>query len=127
MSAARTVVPSIHADHFHCGTCNASFTSVEERNAHYKTEWHRYNLKRKAANLASVTSVEFEYRQQGEWHACPRLCLTWRTSAAEKAQEKGRSRGHVKRGKNDGKKEGDDDVTSSSKSSAEPKKVSIYL
>jgi hypothetical protein len=31
--------------------------------AHMKTEWHRYNTKRKEASLAAVTEDEFEKRK----------------------------------------------------------------
>ena len=35
---------------------NVVFESVEELKAHYKSDWHRYNLKRKARSLARVVS-----------------------------------------------------------------------
>lgn len=30
-----------------CNSCNAPFYEEGARNAHYRSEWHRYNLKRK--------------------------------------------------------------------------------
>ncbi|KAJ1678435.1 pre-60S factor rei1, partial [Spiromyces aspiralis] len=34
-----------------CLTCQIAFhTAIEQRN-HYRTDWHRYNLKRKVAGL----------------------------------------------------------------------------
>mmetsp|Transcript_502 Transcript_502/g.883 ORF Transcript_502/g.883 Transcript_502/m.883 type:complete len:395 (-) Transcript_502:778-1962(-) len=45
-------------------TCNTapgqSFTTMEELKAHYKTDWHRYNLKRKAASLPVVSNELFD-------------------------------------------------------------------
>ncbi|EZA61234.1 hypothetical protein DMN91_004869 [Ooceraea biroi] len=45
-----------------CLTCCIMFREVEVRNKHYKSEWHRYNLNRKVANLPSITFDEFERR-----------------------------------------------------------------
>lgn len=40
----------------------ATFASVEEYKEHYKTEWHRYNLRRKIAGLEMATLEQFEER-----------------------------------------------------------------
>jgi pre-60S factor REI1 len=42
-----------------CSTCNAVFSNQEEHRAHYKKEWHKYNLKRKVAGLPYITESEF--------------------------------------------------------------------
>lgn len=42
---------------------NKTFGSVEEYKAHYRSEWHRYNLRRKIAGLDMVTEEEFEARR----------------------------------------------------------------
>lgn len=47
---------------FTCLTCGIMFKVAEVRNKHYKSEWHRYNLQRKVANLPSETLDEFEKR-----------------------------------------------------------------
>mmetsp|Transcript_19870 Transcript_19870/g.58652 ORF Transcript_19870/g.58652 Transcript_19870/m.58652 type:complete len:401 (+) Transcript_19870:56-1258(+) len=39
------------------------FKSDDELKAHYRTEWHRHNLKRKVANLKPLTLEAFEARQ----------------------------------------------------------------
>jgi hypothetical protein len=36
--------------------------AAELQKAHYKTDWHRYNLKRKVANLPPVTAENFQER-----------------------------------------------------------------
>uniref|UniRef100_K3WKI9 VLRF1 domain-containing protein n=1 Tax=Globisporangium ultimum (strain ATCC 200006 / CBS 805.95 / DAOM BR144) TaxID=431595 RepID=K3WKI9_GLOUD len=42
-----------------CGTCDiAAFESLQEQHAHFKTEWHCLNLKRKAKGLSIFTSEE---------------------------------------------------------------------
>jgi len=50
-----------------CNACNMEFKDEEERNLHYKSDWHRYNLKRKVSflllslsNLNSSLSVSRE-------------------------------------------------------------------
>ena len=43
-----------------CITCQVAFSSPETQRAHYKTDWHRYNLKRKVAELPSISASVFQ-------------------------------------------------------------------
>ncbi|KFO96100.1 Zinc finger protein 622 [Calypte anna] len=45
-----------------CITCRVAFKDAEIQRAHYKTDWHRYNLKRKVAEMPPVTAENFEER-----------------------------------------------------------------
>ncbi|KAJ0409157.1 hypothetical protein ATCC90586_004690 [Pythium insidiosum] len=48
-----------------CRTCEvSSFPSVREQHAHFKSEWHRVNLKRNARGAAILTESEFEERER---------------------------------------------------------------
>ncbi len=47
---------------FTCITCRVSFGHPDVQRAHYKTDWHRYNLKRKVAELPPVTAENFRDR-----------------------------------------------------------------
>ena len=38
------------------------FQTLIEQKEHYKSEWHRYNLKRKVANLAALSLDEYQRR-----------------------------------------------------------------
>ena len=42
-----------------CITCHVAFNNGELQRAHYKTDWHRYNLKRKVADLGPISANEF--------------------------------------------------------------------
>jgi len=44
---------------FSCSTCHATFDDNEAQRAHYKQDWHKYNLKRKIAGLPTITELEF--------------------------------------------------------------------
>lgn len=44
---------------FSCLTCQLAFISSAGQRAHYATDLHRYNAKRKVANLAPVTAELF--------------------------------------------------------------------
>ncbi|KAI8359919.1 C2H2 type zinc-finger-domain-containing protein [Choanephora cucurbitarum] len=44
---------------FTCLACQVAFPSTERQRAHYRTDWHKYNLKRKIAQLPSVTAEQF--------------------------------------------------------------------
>lgn len=43
-----------------CITCRVAFVDPELQRSHYKTDWHRYNLKRKVAELPPVTAENFK-------------------------------------------------------------------
>lgn len=45
-----------------CVTCQIVFETAETHRTHYKTDWHRYNLKRKIINLPPVDRPTFESR-----------------------------------------------------------------
>jgi pre-60S factor REI1 len=44
---------------FTCMACHIAFHTAEHQRQHYRTDWHRYNLKRKVAQLAPVTAEQF--------------------------------------------------------------------
>ncbi|XP_030519577.2 cytoplasmic 60S subunit biogenesis factor REI1 homolog 1 isoform X1 [Rhodamnia argentea] len=46
-----------------CNACNKEFQDDAEQKLHYKSEWHRYNLKRKVAGVPGVTEALFLARQ----------------------------------------------------------------
>lgn len=46
-----------------CNACNKEFDDDTEQKLHYKSEWHRYNLKRKVAGVPGVTEALFVARQ----------------------------------------------------------------
>ena len=45
---------------FTCLACRVTFINAELQREHYRSEWHRYNLKRKVAELPPVTKEAFE-------------------------------------------------------------------
>lgn len=45
-----------------CIACRVAFKDAEVQRAHYKTDWHRYNLKRKVADMPPVTAENFQER-----------------------------------------------------------------
>ncbi|XP_077628223.1 cytoplasmic 60S subunit biogenesis factor ZNF622 [Crocuta crocuta] len=49
-----------------CITCRVAFDDAEVQRAHYKTDWHRYNLKRKVADMAPVTAEGFQERVRAQ-------------------------------------------------------------
>lgn len=46
-----------------CNACNKEFDGESDQKLHYKSEWHRYNLKRKIAGVPGVTEALFLARQ----------------------------------------------------------------
>ena len=47
---------------FTCITCRVAFADADLQRAHYKADWHRYNLKRKVADMPPVTADNFQAR-----------------------------------------------------------------
>ncbi|CAD6188196.1 unnamed protein product [Caenorhabditis auriculariae] len=47
-----------------CVTCAVAFNSADLQRDHYKSEWHRYNLKRMAAELPPISSEQFTVKAQ---------------------------------------------------------------
>ena len=47
---------------FTCITCRVSFVDSDIQRRHYKTDWHRYNLKRKVAEMPPVTAEVFQQK-----------------------------------------------------------------
>lgn len=45
-----------------CISCRVAFADGDVQRAHYKTDWHRYNLKRKVADMPPVTAENFQER-----------------------------------------------------------------
>ena len=45
-----------------CITCRVAFADADLQRGHYKTDWHRYNLKRKVAEMPPVTAENFQER-----------------------------------------------------------------
>ncbi|CAJ0916081.1 unnamed protein product, partial [Mesorhabditis belari] len=44
---------------FTCVTCQLVFRNAEVQREHYRTDWHRYNLKRQVAELPPITDEQF--------------------------------------------------------------------
>lgn len=44
---------------FTCNTCSLQFPTAEDQRSHMKSEWHRYNLKRRVANLPAIDEALF--------------------------------------------------------------------
>ena len=43
-----------------CNSCHVTFEDRAEQVAHYRLDWHRYNLKRRLRSLPHVTQAKFE-------------------------------------------------------------------
>lgn len=47
-----------------CLACGVLFDDANLQRSHYRTDWHRYNLKRKVAELPPVTKEQFVEKVQ---------------------------------------------------------------
>ena len=47
-----------------CLACAAAFSTPAEQKEHYRSDWHRYNLKRKLAELPPISADGFARRLQ---------------------------------------------------------------
>uniref|UniRef100_A0A060T175 ARAD1C22220p n=1 Tax=Blastobotrys adeninivorans TaxID=409370 RepID=A0A060T175_BLAAD len=84
---------------FTCNTCGLSFPTADLQRLHMKTDWHRYNLKRKVASLPPVSSEAFaEKMLQQQQQQAAADAQTGRGSS-------GRSSGQRQKTKRDKKRE----------------------
>merc|ERR1712012_591080 len=51
---------------FTCNTCRVAFADADLQREHYRCDWHRYNLKRKVAEMAPVTLENFQQRVKAQ-------------------------------------------------------------
>ncbi|CAG9310199.1 unnamed protein product [Blepharisma stoltei] len=52
---------------FVCNTCpNAEFADLGDHRAHFKTNWHKFNVKRKARSMESISEAEFSILTESE-------------------------------------------------------------
>lgn len=58
-AAAVSTVPSTS---YTCFACRVGFGSAEQQRLHYKSDWHRYNLKRKVVGMPALTAEGFRER-----------------------------------------------------------------
>ncbi|KAL1924791.1 uncharacterized protein VTP21DRAFT_4445 [Calcarisporiella thermophila] len=54
-----TTQQSTRSSLFTCLACHVAFHTSDHQKEHYRTDWHRYNLKRKVAELPPVTAEQF--------------------------------------------------------------------
>lgn len=47
---------------FTCITCHVAFKNAELQREHYKSDWHRYNLKRKVSELPPISAEDFQQK-----------------------------------------------------------------
>lgn len=47
---------------FTCINCSVKFANADLQRQHYKSDWHRYNLKRRVSELPPITAEEFQKR-----------------------------------------------------------------
>lgn len=47
---------------YSCNACNAEFEDETVQKAHYRSEWHRYNLRRKVVGVPGVTEALYNMR-----------------------------------------------------------------
>ncbi len=62
---------------FTCISCRVAFDTAAEQRTHFFTDWHRYNMKRRFANLPPVAAIAFnekvfERREQNAVRLDPR-------------------------------------------------------
>lgn len=48
-----------------CSTCEIEFKTPEEHQRHYKTDHHKYNLKRRMLNLHPISEELFYSKRKG--------------------------------------------------------------
>lgn len=48
-----------------CSTCESEFKEVKKHQEHYKTDFHKYNLKRRMVDLLPISEEMYEKKKLG--------------------------------------------------------------
>lgn len=54
------IVDQTGSDSITCSFCKINFTDSAQQRQHYKSDWHRYNLKQKLKSLEPISEENFE-------------------------------------------------------------------
>ncbi|KAJ3120604.1 hypothetical protein HK100_012728 [Physocladia obscura] len=65
-SAAVSAAIQLDGSVFTCLACHVAFRTAAHQRDHYRSDWHRYNLKRKVAELPPVSMENFAQRLQAQ-------------------------------------------------------------
>ncbi|EUD65053.1 hypothetical protein C922_04564 [Plasmodium inui San Antonio 1] len=88
---------------YNCYTCNIQIYNYSFFRYHFKSEWHKYNLKRKLLNLKAVNEVTFNEKvhnlTKGENHACGNNPLSGDPPSSNHCAHKKHSNGKKKKEK----------------------------
>lgn len=58
-----------------CNIClGASFTDVDDQRTHFRSDWHRYNVKLRLRGADVVTESQFASLVEGEMTSVPVIC-----------------------------------------------------
>ncbi|KAG8709788.1 hypothetical protein FRC08_018058 [Ceratobasidium sp. 394] len=62
MSSEHPMLPGTEQALYTCLSCSIAFFSAEDQRVHYKSDHHRYNMKRRVANLPPVSAQAFDQK-----------------------------------------------------------------
>ncbi|KAJ3414841.1 hypothetical protein HDV05_005998 [Chytridiales sp. JEL 0842] len=65
-ATATTTASAAAAALFTCLACHVAFRTADHQREHYRSDWHRYNLKRKVAELPPVSQENFALRLKAQ-------------------------------------------------------------
>ncbi|WWC67641.1 uncharacterized protein I206_101551 [Kwoniella pini CBS 10737] len=79
---------------FTCISCRVAFETAAEQRSHFSTDWHRYNMKRRVANLPPVAAESFnekvlERREQNAVRTDPRSLVCSSCKEAQQPVDRG--------------------------------------
>ena len=57
---------------FKCSSCEAGFNTANEHREHFRSDWHRFNLKRKNKGLPVISESEFNSLDETDREVCYR-------------------------------------------------------
>ena len=57
--AATTTAPTSQTSRFKCSTCQAGFQDTNAYREHFRSDWHRFNLKRKNKGLSCLSEEDY--------------------------------------------------------------------
>lgn len=74
-SISQTFIPSAPSGSKSCNIClGSAFADVDDQRAHFKSDWHRYNVKLRLRGESATTEAHFSSLIEGWYCPCYHLC-----------------------------------------------------
>jgi hypothetical protein len=81
------MLEEITHNNFFCSNCQFNIEDEKQYKSHYKSDFHRYNIKRKLLNLQPATYEQYLKRKNSKKNYFTRISFSYLQVTAEKVEK----------------------------------------